>query len=670
MDTDITDMEDAPRAASIRSEVDAFFKPGGVLEKACDGAPFPYEPRPQQREMANAVAEAFSAGGHLIVEAGTGVGKSFAYLVPAILAATRAQTQVVVSTYTISLQEQLLLKDVPFLREHLGVAFNAALVKGRGNYLCRRRLGLALKQGADLFDGSRETELERIRRWAEHTADGSLSDFERQPARELWGHVCAEHGNCLGRQCPHFKACFFMRARSRAYGAELLVVNHHLFFSELRLRAQGAGFLPPHEIAVFDEAHCMEAVASEHLGIRLSPYGFEYLLRRLYDPASGKGVLSALGETTAMRAVGEAWKEVESLFDAVAGWVGDPARATQKIVREPLALETGLPEQLARISAALRAAADRIEDPDMKAELGGLERRTAEMREGLAGFLAQSMPDHVYWVEKEGYRRGRFALLSAPIEVGGLLEELAFNALSAMVLTSATLAVGGALDYFKQRIGARASRTLCVGSPFNYERQMRLYVARDMPDPNDSEAFALGCAEAVKHFARLTHGRAFVLFTNAALMKKVAGLTEDFFAEHGLTLLVQGRGLPRHLMLDQFREQGASVLFGLDSFWMGVDVRGEALSNVIITRLPFSVPDQPVVTARMERIRERGGNPFREYALPEAILKFRQGVGRLIRTATDEGIVVVLDNRIVTRWYGRQFLASIPPCQTEAVVLS
>ncbi len=652
---------------SVRAAVDAFFQPGGGMERACRASAFPFEPRPQQHLMAGAVADALETSRHLAVEAGTGVGKSFAYLVPLIHAAVVNNIQVVISTYTISLQEQLIHKDIPFLREHMGLDFKAVLVKGRSNYLCLRRLARARRMGGDLFRDRQEDELRLIETWADTTVEGSIQDMDRQPSSEVWSTVCAEHGNCLWQKCPEYKQCFFMKARSLVHQAHVLVVNHHLLFSELALRAQGVGFLPAYQILVIDEAHQMENVASEHMGIRLSQYGFEHWMRRLYVPESNKGILAYLKRGDAAHAVTRLWDEVADLYAAYRDVARLGAGVNQRVLSAPAAIETRVPERLGEIVALLKVIASEIEDDDMQGEIQSVLLRGMEMRNMLIAFMQQTCDDHVYWVEQEGQRRLQTVLYSAVIDVSGPLREQLFDSVPCVVMTSATLAVNGQLDYFQRRVGADDCEALSVGSPFDYPRQMRVHIPKGLPDPNDMEAFVPAAARAIEHYVRKTKGRAFVLFTSDRMMRRVADLVREPLTDAGLLLIMQGEGLPRHRMLKKFQSEEGCVLFGLDSFWMGVDVRGEALSNVIITRLPFAVPDQPIVKARMDRIRETGGDPFQEYSLPEAVLKFRQGVGRLIRTASDEGIIVILDQRILSKRYGRIFLQSIPECPVEIV---
>ncbi len=652
---------------ALQTAVDTFFRAGGTLEQACRNAAHAYEPRPPQQQMAAAIADAVETQHHLAIEAGTGVGKSFAYLVPLIYMAVEQKVQVVVSTYTISLQEQLMYKDIPFLQRHMGIDFKAALVKGRTNYLCLRRLARTRHMEADLFKGNQARELDAIEDWAHTTQEGSLQDMDQQPSHDVWQSVCAEHGNCLWQKCPEYKPCFFMRARANISQAHVLIVNHHLLCSDLALRVAGGTILPDYRYLVIDEAHQLEAVASDHLGIRLSQYMFDHWLRRLANPENQKGLLAVLRAGAAARLVEGLRDELTAMFVEIDQWAEfHKGRSAQRVVREPLIIRSRVPETIDRLVRALREVADRLEQPDQAAELQSAIRRGEEMRNALHAFLHQSCEDHVYWVEQQGARRRQLVLYAAPIEVGPALRASLFNEVPCVVMTSATLSVAGQLDYFQKRIGADEDCvTMNVGSPFNYAQQMRILIPKGLPEPNDAEKFPPACAAAIRRYIERTQGHAFVLFTSDKLMKDMAERLSDFFYERQIRLLQQGDGLSRHAMLEAFKRYPGAVLFGLDSFWMGVDVPGDALRNVIITRLPFAVPDQPLVRARMDRIREQGGEPFREYALPEAILKFRQGVGRLIRTASDEGIVVVLDARIRTKRYGRLFLKSLPECPVE-----
>lgn len=644
-----------------------FFGCDGALHRGCAKEGLEFDIRPQQTAMAEAVEGALSAPAHLAVEAGTGVGKTYAYLVPLVRHALRTREPAAVSTYTISLQEQLVFKDIPFLQRHLGLDFKAALCKGRGNYLCLRRLQRTRRMGGDLFRPSQEAEVERLWAWAHETSDGSLSDLAAQPSVEVWDQVCSEADNCLGRQCADYGRCFLMRARARAFDANLLVLNHHLFFSDLALREESASFLPEFRSMVFDEAHCLEAAATEHLGLRLSQFGVEHMLRRLYVPETNKGLLVRIREGRAANAVSRAWDLTHDFFAAIRKWSALEGREATRLVEKPLAMPVDLAAGLAEIALEVKAIILKTDDPDIKAELTAAERRAGELRDMLGAFLNRALDGHVYWVEREGAARRNFVLNAAPVEVGPALNRLLFGGFRSVVLTSATLSIGGSMEYFRGRVGAEPCGECLVGSPFDYARQMRVVIARDLPMPTEGEAFADAVARALPRFILRTRGRAFVLFTSGDLMRNVASRLEPFFRREGITLFLQGDGLPNRVMLERFRGEGDHVLFGLASFWMGVDVRGEALGNVIIVRLPFSVPDEPVVKARMDLIEAGGGDPFKEYSLPEAVLKFRQGVGRLIRTASDEGIIVILDARVIKRWYGRRFLEALPECPVEIV---
>ncbi|MBU0679073.1 MAG: hypothetical protein KJ626_13265 [Verrucomicrobia bacterium] len=652
-------------ASDLLSAVAAFLRPGGTLESSTSSDEFAYEVRPQQLEMGSAVARSVTAPHHLAVEAGTGVGKSFAYLVPLILHAAREDKRVVVATYTISLQEQLFLKDIPFLRKHLGIDFKAVLVKGRQNYVCLRRLARARRFGPDMFKDKAEQELSSVHSWAEVTSDGTLQDMRKQPSGEVWSQVCVEPGNCLWNKCPEYKRCHYVRARSAMQTAHVLVVNHHLLFSDLKLRTAGASFLPDYGALVVDEAHQMEAVASDYLGIRLSEFSFDYWLKRLHSPDSRKGLLEVMRDGKTAHAVSKLQTEVKRLLREIRNWAALEGGVNQRVVTEPLTIQTTAIQMLNSVIGGVNDLAKGIDDPDLYGELHAAAMRGEELRKELGAFLDQSCDDHVYWVGSEG-RRKQTVLYSAPVEVAPVLQRMLFEGPAPVVLTSATLGVAGNLRYFCERVGAVNCEALSVGSPFDYARQMRVFIARNMPDPNSPE-FEASAGKAIEHFVGKSGGHAFVLFTSDRMMKAVAETVSPFLESMGVTLLVQGTGTPRHVMLEEFKRDKSSVLFGLDSFWMGVDVRGEALGNVIIVRLPFAVPDQPVVKARFDRIRERGGDPFMEYSLPEAVLKFRQGIGRLIRSSTDTGIVAVLDPRIIGKRYGRLFLASIPECPVEIV---
>lgn len=654
--------------------------PDGPVARALAARSQPFEARPEQRDMAAAVERALSSGRHLLVEAGTGVGKSFAYLLPALAWAAAHDKVVAVATSTIALQEQLVRRDLPLLAEALPFPVRFALVKGRGNYLCTRRLHLALGQGPMLIEDEARAQLAAVEAWSREGGDGTRQGLPFHPLEGVWDAVKAESGNCLGRACRFYARCAYQASRQRAAEAHLLVLNHHVLLADLALQRSGASFLPRVDAVIVDEAHDLEEVAAEHLGLRATSLGLAQALGRLWSPRQRAGLLARHPDPGVRLAVDEAREAAQGWFRDLAACLGREPRAASEV---PARGEGGgwaaaaaaavpadapapqrLGEVLRRTAALLEARRDALDDADLALEVGARARALAEAGEALEVLAAPPRDGEVRWIDRTP--RG-LALCAAPVDVGPLLREVLWSRVGTAVLTSATLSTGrpASFAFVRRRLGLAEADELALGSPFDYASQARIVLRADLPDPSQRPAdWEEALPEAIEAAVRESGGGALVLFTATAVLRRTAARLRERLADLGLEVLVQGEGLERPALLERFRASGG-VLLGVASFWQGVDVPGDALRHVVIVRLPFEVPTHPLGAARRERIERSGGDAFLDLTLPQTALRLKQGFGRLIRSASDRGQVTILDPRVVTKRYGRVLLDSLPPCPVE-----
>jgi ATP-dependent DNA helicase DinG len=645
-----------PQTASFPPSLHDFFAPGGTLSRSS----LPYEFRRGQLEMAQAVERAFTDNRHLIVEAGTGTGKTLAYLLPALRAAAATGRRVIISTGTKNLQEQLFFKDVPFLESLLG-PLRVCYMKGRANYLCRHKL-FALRNQPILSGLEEISQYQAIAEWEKTTETGDRVEIEDLPeASLLWSKLDARSEACLGQTCPDYGRCFITEMRRRAAESDIVIVNHHLFFADLAIRqssggAPDAGVLPEAGIVIFDEAHELEDVASSYFGIGLSNLRFEELARDIESLLRGSGELKS-EVVTAAQMIRE---RSRLFFAALPTRSGIGERANFGEGRMPFTNREEFLEIQGDVYLGVLNALHRMEGELERLrnaeDAQPLRRRTGTVREQLKFLMESEDRNTVFWLERRGGRQLSTHLQATPIDVSELLRELLFKNYPSVVLTSATLTVQGGFSHIRKRLGLDDARELVVPSHFKYDRQALLYLPPGMPDPREPN-FQDEAARRIRRMLEITRGRAFCLFTSYQQMRE---LYERLLVEVPFPLLLQGTA-PRKTLLEEFRITPNAVLFGTSSFWQGVDVQGEALSCVIVDRLPFAVPTDPIVQARMRAIEEAGGKPFFEYQVPSAVIALKQGFGRLIRSLDDRGVLMLLDPRLERQRYGRVFLESLPP---------
>ena len=649
-----------------------------------------YEYRHQQVLMAEAISRAIKGNTHLIAEAATGVGKSIAYLIPLILSLYKnnENKKVVISTYTKALQHQLVDKDLPFLKNALGIDFNFALCLGGENYLCLKRLNQVSTHG--LFEQDEAEILKGLLTWGKSTKTGLKSDMDFVPMSKLWQKVCREGDLCFGKRCRYYDQCFYQRAKAIERSASILVTNHHLFFAHI---ASGWNILPKFHSVVFDEAHQIEDVASDYLGMAVSNYRVKGLLDAIISQSTGKGLLSRLEWITP-----HTFSEIDSLVkkarrageeffgilserlsvqqsNDIKGSINRYVSQTARRIRGENFIPNPLQEPLLTLRERFESIMAMAENYEDEKEILALIDRCTSLSSDLESIICQRLADYVYWYEVEG-RRCRIA--ATPIDISFILRNQIFEHIKPVILTSATLSIHGDFSFIKERLGIEGGEELALSSPFDYRENSMIYIPKGISDPRDIEEFDRDVISSINSILSITHGRTLILFTSYSMLNKSynaltdnppsspffkGGKEGDFIkgVQGGMLFLRQGE-MDSYKLVEEFKNRGNAVLLGTHTFWQGVDIPGDALQCVIIVKLPFQVPDDPVTEARIERLKENGKDPFIHYQIPNAVILFKQGFGRLIRTQNDKGVVAILDPRVKTRFYGDKFLSSLPDC--------
>ncbi len=646
------------RMDSLESEIKKVFSKEGPLARRLTT----WEERPEQQALALGIGEALEAEEPFVAEAGTGVGKSFAYLLPTLLRAEREHETILITTRTKALQDQLDRKDLPFLQSVLPVEFTWAIGLGRNNYLCLRRMHRSIRESSSLFPDLEDgDQLRRIQQHSSNPAwDGTRGSLPFLPQAKVWQEVQAEHGNCLGRNCPHFEPCHFQKGRRRLQHSRVVVVNHSLFFADLALRSQGVKLLPDYSMVVFDEAHHLEDIAADAMGLRLSPGAIDWHLGRLWSRRRKSGLFSS-GDGADLA------PSVENLHHLADDWwasleirFAEALRHNKEVRLHPgETIDLELAGALQGLAGEMQNRARLMEDIDVQMEWTARADQLQGLVEICQSFARRATDNEVRWVERE--KRG-VSLHSAPIRVDELLRKNLFTQVPRAILVSATLGPPkNKFAWIRGRLGLDEARALHLGSPFPYEQNVKLEIEEGLPDPGHPD-FAGEASRSILRHCLENEGRALVLCTSWRFLKRVTQSLREPLQAKGIELLVQGEA-PLRDLLDRKREEPRSVLVGTDSLWEGIDIPGDALTLVLLTRFPFPVPSQPLAQARTEQIEREGGSGFFDYSLPRAVVKFRQGFGRLVRRGTDEGKIVILDPRILRKSYGRAFLSALPKCK-------